>query len=365
MPDASAQRGVLRPGGEPLRIALITGGSTPEREVALAGGGEVLRGLRMAGHEVSVVDTVEGVLGPEDEGRLLALRVGRAPPPEATLAEARAREDAAGLARLRAVRRAELAFLVLHGLDGEGGHIQAVLELGGVPYTGSGVLASALAMEKPLAKRVLASVGIPTPPFELIEREEPGSRRREIEALGFPVIVKPSRVGSSIGLALARDFDELEGAVREARRHDRRVLVERLLPGREFTVGVLEPMDRSAAPEALGVGEIATTTPLFDYHAKYTPGIAEEIFPAPVPEALARRLRELAVETHRALGLRHFSRVDFRLDEQGEPSVLEANTLPGMTTRSLLPQSAAAAGIEFPELCDRIARLADSTGDER
>lgn len=349
----------------PLRVALVTGGSTPEREVALSGAGEVLRALRATGHEVSVVDTVEGALGPEEEGRLLALRVGHTPPDETGLARLREREDAAGLCRRPAVRDAEVVFLVLHGLDGEGGRIQAVLELGRKPYTGSGVLASALAMEKASAKRVLRGAGIPTPEFSFFEGERappPETRGKEIAALGFPVVVKPSRVGSSVGLTLANDFDEVDAGIAAARRHDPRVLVERMLPGREFTVGVLEPLS-GGAPEALGIGEIITRTRLFDYHSKYTPGIAEEVFPARIPERLAGTLSELAVATHRALGLRHFSRVDFRLDENGEPSVLEANTLPGMTTRSLLPQSAAVAGIGFPELCDRIARLAMREGE--
>ena len=340
-----------------FRIALITGGSTPERDVALAGGGEVLRALRIAGHEVTAVDTVHGGLGPEQEGQFLALRVGRKPPGDQELAEARNREDVPGLLRLKAVSNADVAFLVLHGLDGEGGLLQAVLELGGLPYTGSGVLASALAMEKAAAKRVLQGAGIPTPRFEMFELQKPDDRRREIISLGFPVVVKPSRVGSSVGLRTASDFEDTRAAIAEARRHDRCVLVEAMLPGREFTVGVVGQPD-GVGLEPLGVGEIVTGSGMFDYHAKYTPGIAEEIFPADIPEPLAARLRELTVETHRALGLRDFSRVDFRLDANGDPSVLEANTLPGMTTRSLLPQSAAVMGISFPALCDRIARLA-------
>ena len=340
-----------------LRIALITGGSTPEREVALAGAGEVLRALRASGHEVTVVDTVHGALDPEQEGRFLALRVGRRPPDDLALAEAREREDVPGLLRLPALRRAELAFLVLHGLDGEGGLLQAVLELGRVPYTGSGVLASALAMEKASAKRTLRGAGIPTPRFEMLEIQAPEDRREEIEALGFPVVVKPSRVGSSVGLRIAGDFEATRAAVREARRHDSCVLVEKMLPGREFTVGVVGAA-AGVGLEPLGVGEIVTGSGLFDYQAKYTPGIAEEVFPADIPETLAQELRELTVETHRALGLRDFSRVDFRLDTEGQPLVLEANTLPGMTTRSLLPQSAAVMGMSFPALCDRIARLA-------
>ena len=172
--------------------------------------------------------------------------------------------------RLKALREADLAFLVLHGLDGEGGLVQAVLELGGLAYTGSGVLASALAMEKAAAKRVLRGAGIPTPRFETLEFQTPEDRRAEIEALGFPVIVKPSRVGSSVGLREAADFAGVREAVAEAKRHDRCVLVEAMLPGREFTVGVVGAGDGGAL-EALGVGEIVTRSGLFDYHAKYTP----------------------------------------------------------------------------------------------
>ncbi len=340
----------------PLKITVLTGGSTPERDVALAGAGEVVRALRLSGHDVVAVDTVRGPLDPEQEGARLAQRVAREPPSDEELAELREREDVPGLLRLGEMHEADAAFLVLHGLDGEGGRVQAVLELSGVRYTGSGVLGSSLAMEKAAAKHVLRGAGIPTAPFERLHRQRPEDRRAEIAALGETVIVKPSRVGSSVGLRQATGFEDVRAAVAEARRHDTVVLIEALLPGREFTVGVLET--EGGEPEALGVGEIVMREGLFDYHAKYTPGLAEEIFPADVPESLERELRELAVMCHRALALRHFSRVDFRMDAEGRPMVLEANTLPGMTTRSLLPQSAAVAGMSFAELCDRIARLA-------
>lgn len=341
-----------------LRVALITGGTTPERDVALAGAGEVLRALRAAGHRVTAVDTVFGELGPDQEGAFLALRVGDRPPRAAELARLRRIEDLPGLLRLPAVRAADVCFLVLHGLDGEGGRLQAVLDLGGRRYTGSGMLGSALAMEKAAAKRVLVGAGIPTAPFVVCDRDDPSPCRTEIEALGRPVIVKPSRVGSSVGLTKARTFAEVRDAVAGARRHDHLVLIEGMLPGREFTVGVVG----SDRPEALGIGEIVAHGGLFDYHAKYTPGMADEIFPADIPDSLAGRIGALGVATHRALELRDFSRVDFRLDAAGEPSVLEANTLPGMTTRSLLPQSAASVGVSFPDFCDRIVRLAAARG---
>ncbi len=342
----------------PLNITVITGGSTPERDVALAGASEVVRALRVGGHSVMVVDTVYGPLGPEQEGTHLALRVGRNPPSVRSLADLRSREDVAGLIRHREVWSADAVVLVLHGVDGEGGRVQAVLELGDIPYSGSGVLGSSLAMEKAASKHVMRGAGIPTAPFEYLQRQKPEDIRSEIEALGKTVIVKPSRVGSSVGLQRVSGFEAVRTAVHEAWTHDAVVLVEALLPGREFTVGVLETPAGEA--EALGVGEIVVAHGVFDYHAKYTPGLADEIFPADIPEDLVSQLRELAVTTHRALELSHFSRVDFRMDADGNPMVLEANTLPGMTTRSLFPQSAAVAGLSFPELCDRIARLAAS-----
>jgi len=343
---------------EPLNLAVVTGGSTPERDVALAGAGEVVRALRAAGHEVVVVDTVYGPLDPEKEGAHLALRVGRNPPSNRSLADIRSREDVPGLIRHREIWSADAVILVLHGLDGEGGRVQAVLELGGIRYSGSGVLGSSLAMEKAAAKHVLRGAGLPTAPFEYLHRQQPEDIRDRIEALGETVIVKPSRVGSSVGLRQARGFEAIREAVVEARKHDEVVLIEALLPGREFTVGVLETP--AGEPEALGVGEIVVTRGLFDYHAKYTPGVDEEIFPADIPQDLERKLQELAIQTHLALALHHFSRVDFRMDAAGNPMVLEANTLPGMTTRSLLPQSAAIAGLSFRDLCDRLARLAAS-----
>ncbi len=175
--------------------------------------------------------------------------------------------------------------------------------------------------------------------------------RSTVAALGFPLVVKPSRAGSTVGLTLVREPAGLEDAVRAAAAVDDEVLLERYLDGRELTVGVLDD-----AP--LAVGEITPEHEIFDYECKYTPGKAAEIFPADLPDARAEELRRLAVAAHRVLKLRDFSRVDFRLGGDGRPYCLEVNTLPGVTAASLLPQSAEAVGIPFPELCDRICRLA-------
>ena len=328
------------------RIALLTGGSTPERDVALAGAAQVVAALRGLGHEVTVVDTVTGPVSGPAEQALLAAPVRREPPTLAELAALAAAENLPALAASPVLRSADFAFLVLHGLEGEGGSVQALLDLARIRYTGSGPLGSAMAMDKEITKRLLVSAELPTAAW-CVWPALPGA----IEALGLPLVVKPANGGSTVGLSVVRDLADLEPAVTLARAHDRDVLLEAFLPGREFTVGVL-------GETALAVGEIVPDHEIFDYECKYTPGMSQEIFPAPIPAALAEEMRALAVETHRALKLRDVSRVDFKLDAAGHPCILEANTLPGMTAGSLLPQSAAVAGLDFRALCAEICRLA-------
>ncbi len=251
-------------------------------------------------------------------------------------------------------RRADVLFLCLHAGRGEGGTLQAVLEVIGVPYTGSGPLASALAMDKDLAKRLFRSAGVPVPAWFMA----PVAPEDVTTALGWPVIVKPSKMGSSVGMTLVRSAKALAGAIDLARRYDTEVMAEQYIPGRELTVGILGDVP-------LPVGEIIPKHELFDYECKYTPGMSEEVFPADLETTLARHLQELAVTAHRALKLGGHSRVDFRLSPEGDIFCLEANTLPGMTRTSLLPQAARAAGIEFPDLCERICRLARNSGSAR
>jgi len=259
-----------------------------------------------------------------------------------------------GLAELKEVTGADVLLLCLHGGRGEGGILQAVLDVIGVPYTGSGALASALAMDKDLAKRLFRAAGVPVPAWFMA----PVAPEDVTTALGWPVIVKPSRMGSSVGMTLLRNAEGLDAAVRVARAYDADVMAEQFIAGRELTVGVLGDVP-------LPVGEIIPKHELFDYECKYTPGMSEETFPATLDTKLARQLQELALTAHRALKLGGYSRVDFRLSPEGDIFCLEANTLPGMTRTSLLPQAARAAGIEFPELCERICRLAGNSGSGR
>ncbi len=328
------------------RIALLTGGSTPERHVAVAGAAQVAQALRKLGHEVTVVDTGSGPLTLAAEETLLSQAVERQPPTAEELAELAAQENLPALVTSGEMRAADLVFLVLHGLQGEGGTVQALLELGRLCYTGSGPLGSGLAMDKEVTKRQLQAAGIATADWGMWPLAPAA-----IADLGLPLIVKPSNGGSTVGLTLVKRPEELDDAIALALATDRDVMLERFLPGREFTVGIL-------GSEALAVGEIIPQHEIFDYECKYTPGLTREVFPAAIPDELAREMRDLALAAHRVLKLRDFSRIDFRLDSAGDPYVLEANTLPGMTGTSLLPQSAAAVGIPFLDLCAEICRLA-------
>ena len=330
-----------------MRVTVLTGGATAERAVAFASAGQIVAALRGRGHEVYVVDTTQGVLTPAEEAQLLSGAVGTELPAVADLEEAERRMISEGLAGLAVVQGADVLFVALHGGAGEGGIVQAVLEVIGVPYTGSGPLASGLAMDKDLSKRLFRAAGVPVPAWFMT----PVTPEDVATALGWPLIVKPSKQGSSVGLTLVRKPQDLDAAVALAARYDDEVMAEQFVPGRELTVGILGDVP-------LPVGEIIPPHELFDYEAKYTPGMSQEAFPAKVDTRLARRLQEYALTAHHALKLRGYSRVDFRVSPEGDIFCLEANSLPGMTRMSLLPQAARAAGIEFPDLCERICELA-------
>lgn len=332
--------------GARLKVAVLFGGTTSERDVSIASGAHIVRALREAGHAVVAVDTVTGVLDAAAERKLLHGTVPEEPPEEAVLDRMHT-GDATALLRAPELAGADVLFLALHGGAGEGGTLQALLDLAGVPYTGSGMLGSALAMDKDIAKRLMLLAGVPTPPWLMAPVPLEDVQQR----VGLPCVVKPSKQGSTVGLTVVRQPADLECAVELAARFDDEVMIEAFVSGRELTVPVL-------GAEALPVGEIITGREIFDYEAKYQPGGAEEIFPADLPAAQVIEIQSLALKVHTALKLRGFSRVDFRLDPGGVFWCLEVNTLPGMTAASLFPKGAAAAGIAFPQLCDRLCRLA-------
>jgi D-alanine-D-alanine ligase len=336
-----------------MKIAVLMGGTSDERDVSLSSGAQVTQALREAGHEVIAVDTATGALSSAEETRLLTSGVRAVPPGH----EVRTRLDeghTVELVRNPTLGDVDVFFLALHGGSGEDGTIQALLDVAGVAYTGSGRLGCSLAMDKEVTKRLLRQAGVPTPDW----LSGDPTADEVVDALGMPVIVKASGGGSSLRLLLAHDRAELEAALEAARSFDDVALFERYVRGRELTVGVLRD-------EALPVGEVVPAHEFFDYECKYQPGLAQEIFPADIAPELAGRLQELALRVHRALRMRDFSRVDFIVDGSGKAWCLEANALPGMTANSLLPKAARAAGISFPELCDRIAASALARKRER
>ena len=327
------------------------GGTSAERDVSIASGLRIAAALRSRGHDVTSLDTALGVMDDAKERELLAAGVQQAPPDLEALAAMSKGSLSPSLGTVPAVRQAEVVFLALHGGQGEDGTLQALFDLCGVRYTGTGQLGSALAMDKDLSKRLFRDNGVGTADWLMA----PATVAAVESQLGWPVVVKPSKQGSTVGLTLVRNPADLEPAIAEAFRYDDEVMLERFISGRELTVGIL-------GNEALPIGEIIPKHELYDYECKYTKGMAVEEFPAKLDPAVADLVQDQARRAFRALKLRGYARIDFRLDDSGGCFCLEANTLPGMTELSLIPQAAAAAGISFPELCERIVRLATTEG---
>ncbi len=332
-----------------MKVAVLFGGTSEERDVSIASAAQIIPALRGLGHEVFAVDTATGRLAAADERRLLSAGVAPDPPSDSAISAVRGRAITLSPAAFD-IRDVDVVFLALHGGAGEDGRIQALLDLAGMAYTGSNHIASAAAMDKDLSKRLFRTVDVPTPDWLMT----PAASDAVETALGWPVVVKPNKQGSTVGLSVVREPAQLQGAIELARRYDTEVMLERFIPGREFTVGVLDGV-------ALPVGEIITPREVFDYQSKYQVGGAREVFPAVISEAASVLMREYALRAHAVLKLGAYSRIDFRGDERGLFWCLEANSLPGMTATSLLPQAAKAAGIEFPELLDRICRAALKT----
>lgn len=253
---------------------------------------------------------------------------------------------------------AEFVFNALHGKFGEDGIIQGTLEMMGIPYTGSGVMAAAVTMDKVATKRFFMAEGIPTPKahtyfrYEFKKRDLTGEILQEFSV---PVVVKASSQGSSIGVVIVEKAEELEAALSEAFKYDREVLVEEFIKGRELTVAVWGNEEKQ---EALPIIEIATVTGRYDYVTKYKVGASTHIIPAPLPEEVTKKVKEIAIRAFAVCGCSGMARVDFMLGEDNQPYVIEVNTIPGMTETSLVPDAGRAAGIEFPELCARILAMA-------
>jgi D-alanine-D-alanine ligase len=295
------------------RIGVVMGGTSAERDVSLATGRAVAEALGRAGRDVVPVEIGAG------EQAVDAIRAARM----------------------------DVAFLALHGRLGEDGCIQGLLEVLGVPYTGSSVLASALAMDKLKSKELFRLHNVPTPPYYVFDADDVTDVEDVHGSFGYPVVVKPRREGSSFGIAKAESPASLARAIADARRYDRSVLVERYIAGKEISVGILDG-------RVLGAIEIAPKSGMYDHHAKYTPGMTEYFMPARVAPTRYRGVLNLAERAAEALGAAGAVRVDLLVTEGQNEYVLEVNTLPGMTPTSLLPKIAEAAGFSFASLCEAI-----------
>jgi D-alanine-D-alanine ligase len=330
-----------------MKITVLMGGTSSERNVSLASGIRIVQALRSRGHKVTALDPARGVISDAEERELSTGKVGAKPPTLESLSKFAEGTFLPNLTSMKEIKDAEVVFLGLHGGQGEDGTIQALLDMARVKYTGSGHLASALAMDKDLSKKLFRAAEVNTADWLMA----PATIEQVEGMLGMPVVVKPSKEGSTVGLTLVKTREDLQAAIREASKYDDEVMIERFVPGRELTVGVLGTV-------ALPVGEIIAKHEIYDYECKYTAGMATEEFPAKLSPEAAARVQQQALAAFKALKLGGCARIDFRLTTEGEFYCLEANTLPGMTELSLIPQGAAAMGIGFPELCERIVKLA-------
>jgi len=340
-----------------VKIVVLAGGLSTERAVSLVTGCGVCRALREKGHRAILVDLFLGLENvPEDLETLFDAADGLCPdavigvqaPDLAAVRRSRSDQGPSRIGPhvLELCRLADIVFLGLHGEDGEDGRVQAMLDLLGVAYTGSGCLASAMAMDKAVAKRIMEAAGIPTPPWQTLRYSRENVEKLAAE-LPMPCVVKATGGGSSLGVFLPEDRAALQAALKEVLQFGGQVLVEKRIFGRELTVSIL-------GDRALPAIEVLPAERDFDYAAKYQSGGARELCPAPITEEEAGLVKDLALRVHRALGLQVYSRADFILDGEGRAWCLEINSLPGMTPGSLIPKAAAAAGIDYPTLCQEI-----------
>lgn len=344
-----------------MKIVVLAGGLSTERDVSFKTGDMVTKALRENGHQVILLDVFMGysdkqedLTGIFDRAEEVSVAVSGIPEVAPDLAKVKAsRKDQSdcffGPNVIEMCRMADIVFMALHGENGENGKIQAAFDLYGIRYTGSGYLSSALAMDKGMAKQMFLANGIPTPRGIAMKKEE---RKDSVAELGLtlPCVVKPCCGGSSIGVSIARTEEEFKTALDEAFRWENNLVIEEYVEGREFSVGVIEY-------KALPVIEIAPVQGFYDYKNKYKAGSAVETCPAELPEEVTKQMQYYAERVAEVLGLDTYSRTDFLLNDKNEIFCLEANTLPGMTPTSLLPQEANAVGINFNQLCEKLIEI--------
>lgn len=344
-----------------MKIVVLAGGLSAERDVSLKTGDMVAKALRENGHQVILLDVFMGYSDKEEnlerifeQAQQVSIKADNIPETAPDLAKVKAsRKDQSdcffGPNVIALCQMADIAFLALHGENGENGKLQAAFDLFGIRYTGSGYFSSALAMDKGMAKQLFASHKIPTPHGISMKKENRKDSAKEL-GLNFPCVVKPCCGGSSIGVTIANTQDEFKQALDEAFCWEDSLIIEEYVKGREFSVGVIEN-------EALPVIEIAPIEGFYDYKNKYKAGSAIETCPANLSEEITKKMQQYAVMAAQVLGLDTYSRSDFLLDEKNEIFCLETNTLPGMTPTSLLPQEANAVGMNFNELCEKLIAI--------
>ncbi len=341
-----------------MRIVVLAGGLSTERDVSLASGAGICRTLRERGHEAFLLDVylgfpyernkLEEVFTLPNAGLEIAEGIKTTEPDLAAVKASRADQSDCfvGPNVIEICRMADIVFMALHGDVGENGKLQATFDILGIKYTGPNYLGSALAMDKGIAKKIFKMSGVPTPLGTSIKIGQKDSKLEEL-GLQLPVVVKPCAGGSSIGVYIVNTEEEYEKAIEKSFQSEKEVVIEPYIKGREFAVGIIDG-------KALPVIEIIPKSGFFDYANKYQAGCTEEICPASIPEAVAKKMQQATELAFKSLKLDIYSRADFLLDEKGDIYCLEVNTLPGMTATSLLPQEAKAAGIEYGELCELI-----------
>lgn len=341
-----------------MKIVVLAGGVSTERDVSFKTGEMVTKALRENGHQVILLDVFMGYSDKEedltgifDRAEAVSVKVAAIPETAPDLEKVKAqRKDQSdnffGPNVIELCRMADIVFMALHGENGENGKIQAAFDLFGIRYTGTGYLGSALAMNKGMAKQLFLENGIPTPRGTSLKRGEDAAK---IETCGihFPCVVKPCSGGSSIGVSIVHDKAEYEQALKEAFRWENELVIEEYVKGREFSVGVIDF-------QALPIIEIAPVEGFYDYKNKYKAGSTVETCPAELSEQITKEMQGYAEKVAEVLGLNTYSRTDFLLDAEDHIFCLEANTLPGMTPTSLLPQEAKVTGVDFNQLCEKL-----------
>ncbi len=334
-----------------MKIVVLAGGLSPERDVSLCSGALIANALMKNGHQVMLLDLfwgranreIEAIYHDGESGFAFDYKIPEIEPDLAALQMARGGESLIGEGVVELCQEADKVFMALHGGIGENGQLQALFDIYGVKYTGSGYEGSLLAMDKDLAKRMMRAAGILTADWGYYNLAE----ENDWESVKYPAVVKPNGCGSSVGVSMVENRAELEKALAEVEKYEQGVVIEDKIVGREFSVGII-------AGEALPVIEIMPHEGFYDYKNKYQAGRADEVCPAQISEEWREKLQAGAVAVGKALRLGFYARIDFIVNEVGEAYCLEANTLPGMTPTSLLPQEAAEMGIDYGRLCEMI-----------